>query len=165
MPWWLSLHNGRVLAHFSPRTYKMAGASVSWSLSTRLRHRRQRANRPQALHRGRRGAPRILASIHLSHVLGLALSSYRRPPDLGPPAEAFEPTDEPRGGVHHAPPCAMAGPGGGGVGGVVPVVTEGHDGQQPQVGAAVPRPVRPLAEGVAQRVDRPGDVVEERHPH
>ena len=35
--------------------HQMAGASVSWSSSTRLRHRRQRANRPQALHRGRRG--------------------------------------------------------------------------------------------------------------
>ncbi len=59
----------------------------------------------------------------------------------------------------------MAGPGGVGVVDVVPAVAEGHHGQRPEVGAPILGPIRPPAEGVAQGVDRPGHVVQERHPH
>src|SRR5881409_66185 len=87
----------------------------------------------------------------------------RRPAHVVHPAEAFEEADDGGGRVDLAAVDSMPGAGGVGVVEVVPALTEGEQGQRPQVRGPV---VAAGAEGaltdqVTEGVDAPGDVVEQ----
>src|SRR5690606_41871350 len=84
-----------------------------------------------------------------------------RPADVIAPAQRLEEPDD--GGADVDLPLEHAVPGAGRVGvvEVVPGLAEGRDGQPPDVPRLVADLELLLAEDVADRVDRPGDVVEQ----
>lgn len=81
--------------------------------------------------------------------------------DGGGPAEALEEADDNGGDVDLAGAGAMPGAGRVGVVAVVPAFPERDQGQRPPVGGAVIAAggIRAGADKVAQRIDRPGDVL------
>src|SRR5690242_20014424 len=88
-----------------------------------------------------------------------------RPADGGRPAQPLEEPDQPGAGVDLATQDAVPGAGRVRVVQVVPGLAHRQQRQPPDVAAAVAALERPLPEGVADRVDRPGDVVQQPHPH
>src|SRR5580692_9794872 len=86
-----------------------------------------------------------------------------RPVHAGRPAEALEDADDAGGDIDLPGIGAMPGAGGIGMVHVVPALAEGEQGERPQVGGAVvpAGSEGPGADHVAQRVDAPGDVLEQ----
>ena len=86
------------------------------------------------------------------------------PADVGGPAEPLEQPDGARRDVQLAAVHAVPGAGRIGVVAVVPGLAHAQDRQRPEVGGPVAGGVGPLADHVADRVDRPGDVVQQADP-
>src|ERR1700761_8330561 len=87
-----------------------------------------------------------------------------RPADVVGPAQLLERPDDPGAGVELALQGAVAGAGGVGVGQVVPGLAEGGYRHPGLVAGLVADLEFLAAEGVADGVDRPGDVVQQRDP-
>src|ERR1700712_2239180 len=86
------------------------------------------------------------------------------PAHLGGPAELLEQPDRPRGDVQLAAEHAVPGAGWVGMVQVVPGLTERQQGERPEVRRLVAGRERALTDHVADRVHRPGDVVQQRDP-
>jgi hypothetical protein len=81
------------------------------------------------------------------------------------PAESFQGPDDAGGDVDLAGSPAVAGAGGVGVVQVVPRLAHRQDRQRPEVRGFALRGEGAIADHVADRVDRPGDVVQDRDAH
>src|SRR5689334_16637424 len=88
-----------------------------------------------------------------------------RPTDVGSPPEAFEGADEDSGGVDLAAVYAVASAGGVGMVQVVPTLTHRDERERPAIGRLVATVERAAAYDVTDRVDRPGDVMQNEHAH
>src|SRR5690242_1744980 len=87
------------------------------------------------------------------------------PLDVPHQSEPFHQADEPARDVELAAVDPVHGRRGEGVVVVVPGLAQRRKGEEPVVAALVPAGIRPAPEHVADRVDAPGDVLEERDPH
>ncbi len=110
----------------------------------------------------RRGAERRHeASLIRRRRASFAMRSALGPADVGRPAELLEDPDDAGRDVELAAQHAVPGRGRVGVVQVVPALAEAQDRQRPEVRALVAGRERTLADRVADRVDRPGDVVQQ----
>src|SRR5436190_7973601 len=152
--------------------------AASSSIEVASKPRSANSLRPMSSSWVRRSCPvmRMRGWVWPGAATGLALTSasrraatcyplFGRPAHVVGPAGLLEPPDEARAGVDL--PAQHPVPGGGRVGvmQVVPGLTHRRDGEPPHIDGLIAGAERAVAEGVADRVDRPGDVVQQGNPH
>src|SRR5690349_1466030 len=90
---------------------------------------------------------------------------WRDPPHLAGQPQALQPPDEIARAIDLPPPEPMKGRAGEGMVIVMPTLSEAEQPHDPFIVAAIPGLKGPPAEGVADRIDAPGDVMGQEDPH